>query len=78
MDNLKALLANWQPTAASMVTAFFGFVMLYPKWFTSVPWLVDVAGYAALGGLVAFGITAKQHNVTGGTVTLPAKEVEKK
>jgi hypothetical protein len=73
--NLETMFKNWQPTLASLVTAFFGFVAIHPEYFQ--PWLVDVAAYAAMGGLVAFGLSAKQHNVTGGTVPIPSNEAAK-
>ena len=52
-----ALVVNWKTALAGVVTAFFGFVLLHPVYF--YPWLVDVAGYAAIGGMAALGIAAK-------------------
>ena len=49
--------ANWRSTASAAVTAFFSFVLLHPHYFPA--WLQDAAGYAAIGGLIAFGVTAK-------------------
>lgn len=57
---------NLKTTASAVFTAFFGFVMLHPHYFW--PWVNDVAGYAAIGGLVAFGLSAKDYNVSGGTL----------
>lgn len=62
MENLKTLLASWQPTVAAIITAFFGFVLFSPELFTGLPWLVAIAKYGAAGGLVALGLSAKQYN----------------
>ena len=58
------MLVSWQPTAAAIATSFFGFVTLHPEYFQS--WVNDIAAYFAMGGLVLLGLSAKQHNVTGG------------
>lgn len=50
---------SWRTTASAIVTAAFGFVLFSPQYFTHVPWLVDLAKYATLGGLVALGVSAK-------------------
>lgn len=55
----EARMKDWKTTTTAFFTAFFGFVLLHPGYFHSL--LVDVAGYAAIGGLVAFGITAKDY-----------------
>lgn len=73
--DIKKMLKSWQPTAISLITAFFGFVAWKPIYFP--PWLVDVAGYIALGGLATLGFVTKQHNVTGGTVVQPSTEAAK-
>ncbi len=70
--NLKSMLANWQPTVAALVTAFFGFILFSPDLFQ--PWLVSLAKYAMAGGLVGLGMVSKQHNMTGGNLTLPGKD----
>lgn len=51
-------LANWKTTATALFTAFFGLVLHAPQHFTAVPILHDIAGYAAAGGLVMFGIVS--------------------
>lgn len=48
---------DWKTTLSAAFTAFFGFVLLHPEYF--LPWIVDIAGYAAIGGLVMFGIAAQ-------------------
>jgi len=75
MENFKAMFASWQPNLIAAITCFFGFVLLKPIYFQ--PWLVDVAGYAALGGFAVFGLVVKQHNATGGTVVIPSNEAAK-
>lgn len=56
---------SWRTTVSSAVTAFFGFVLFSPQNFAAYPWLVDLAKYAFLGGLVGMGIFSKDFNVTG-------------
>lgn len=51
-------LDHWKTTAAAAVTAFFGFVLYSPETFAALPILKAIAGYAAIGGLVTFGIVA--------------------
>jgi hypothetical protein len=75
MEQIKAMLASWQPMVISAITAFFGFVLYKPVYFAD--WLVDLSGYAAIGGVAVFGIVVKQHNVTGGTVPIPSNEAAK-
>jgi len=50
---------DWKTTTSAILTAFFGFVLLSPQYF--YPVIVDVAGYAAIGGFIAFGINAADH-----------------
>lgn len=57
---------SWKTTTAAGVTAFFLFVMFAPEHFQSVPWLISLAKFAAAGGLIAFGVLSKDHDVTGG------------
>jgi hypothetical protein len=56
---------NWKTFVSALITAFFGFVLFSPGYFA--PWLVDVAKFATAGGLLAFGLFAKDHDVSGGT-----------
>jgi hypothetical protein len=55
----KILGANWRTSVASFATAALGFVAMSPEFFAHWPLLIAIAKYAALGGLVAFGISAK-------------------
>lgn len=49
--------------AIALVSTFLGFVLYRPELFDSVPWLVDVANYTALGGLSLFGLHSVQRVV---------------
>ena len=60
---------NWKTTVFSIITAFFGFVLFDPQWFP--PIIVSVAKFGAAGGLLGLGLSAKDNNVTGGTVAQP-------
>lgn len=53
---------DWKTTTAAAITAVFGFIVAFPHNFDSIPVLIDIAKFAALGGLVAFGITAADVN----------------
>lgn len=59
---------NWKSTTSAIVAAFFGFVLFKPVYFLHYPWLIDLAAYAAAGGLVSLGFFSKDKDVTGGTV----------
>jgi hypothetical protein len=72
MEQIKAMLASWQPVVSTWVIAFFSFVMFKPAYFAD--WLVDLAIWGAGGGLVALGFVTKQHNVTGGTKPIASNE----
>lgn len=51
--------ANWRTSASALAAAALGFVAMSPEFFAHWPLLIAVAKYAALGGLVAFGVSAK-------------------
>ena len=67
MNGLKRAIArNWKTTASSIVTAGFWFITLNPDRFGgSDSWLVAIAQFAQIGGLLAFGIAAKDYDTTG-------------
>lgn len=52
-----AEMRDWKTTASAVATAFFAFVAFSPQWFH--PLVVDLAKYAAVGGLAVFGVMAK-------------------
>ncbi len=58
---------SYKTTIFAIITAAFGFILFAPEYFQSVPWLIDLAKFGAAGGLVAFGLSAKDNNVTGGS-----------
>lgn len=58
-------MVNWKTTVIGVLTAFFAFVAFSPDTFSGVPWLVELAKFAAVGGLAALGIFAKDSDVTG-------------
>jgi|WetSurMetagenome_2_1015567.scaffolds.fasta_scaffold316425_3 hypothetical protein len=60
---------NWKTFLCACITAFFAFVLFDPQWFS--PLIVSVAKFGAAGGLVAFGLFSKDHDVTGGSITQP-------
>ncbi len=59
---------NWKTTLFALITAVFGFVMFSPELFEAMPWLIAIAKYIAAGGLIGLGLSAKDKNVTGGTI----------
>lgn len=67
-------MTNWRTTASAIATAAFGFVLFSPQYFPN--WMVDLAKYATLGGLMALGITAKDSKVhsTEGEVKVATAE----
>lgn len=52
---------DWKTTAAAAVSALFGFIALNPHYFEHYPILIDIAKYAHIGGLAAFGILASDN-----------------
>ncbi len=50
-------MTNWKTTFSAILSALAGFVLFSPQLFP--PWALDVAKYIMLGGLVAFGVSAK-------------------
>ena len=54
---------SWKSTAAGVVSALAAFVLFSPAYFP--PWAIDAAKFAMVGGLAAFGVVAKDFDVTG-------------
>jgi hypothetical protein len=54
---------NWRTSASAIVVVAAGFVAANPDDFHG--WPLKVAQYAMLGGFAAFGINAKDKQVTG-------------
>lgn len=51
-------------TIAAAISAIFGFIALNPHYLEHYPLLIDIAKYAHIGGLAAFGILASDSNST--------------
>lgn len=68
--NFKSMLKSWQPTAMSVISAFFSFVLFSPELFTEYPGLIAFSKFGLAGGMVGLGLVVKQHNATGGTVNV--------
>lgn len=65
---------NWKTTLTAAISAAASFVLFaqFAHYTTFPPLVVGVAAFAQIGGLTAFGIVAKDYNVTGGTVGQPS------
>lgn len=73
-------MTNWRTTGAAIATAAFGFVLFSPQYFAHWPWMIDLAKYATLGGLVSIGIAAKDaavHSTADEVVVATDKEAKK-
>ena len=51
---------NWKTALSGILTALFGFILFSPQYFP--PWMLDLAKYAMVGGLISLGITAKDYS----------------
>jgi hypothetical protein len=65
---------SWKTTASAAVTALCMFIFFSPETFYHWPWLIQFAKFAAVGGLVSFGVSAKDFNVSGGTAPVASVE----
>ena len=54
---------NWKTTATGIISALASFVLFSPQWFP--PLAIDISKFILTGGLLAFGLSAKDYNVTG-------------
>lgn len=61
---------NWMTSIAGLASAGASYILFaQPLGYLNPPhWLLGLAFFVQIGGLAALGITAKQYNVTGGTV----------
>jgi hypothetical protein len=50
---------NWKTTVSGIVTAAAGFVLFSPDLFARWPLVLAIAKYTAAGGLITFGVVAK-------------------
>jgi hypothetical protein len=62
---------NWKTSIFALISAVAGFVLFSPQYFP--PWAIDAAKYIMVGGLAAFGFSAKDYNVSGGQRGLTGK-----
>lgn len=62
--------ANWKTTLSAAISAGAAFVLFSSEaHFIVWPnWAMAFAAFAAAGGLLAFGVSAKDKQVTGGTL----------
>jgi len=58
---------NWKTTLAAGISAAAAFVLFASSGhYIEFPgWAVGIAGFTQAGGLIAFGIAAKDYDVTG-------------
>jgi hypothetical protein len=54
---------NWKTTISALIVVICGFILFDPQWFPEI--VVSIAKYVGLGGLAAFGLSAKDFNVSG-------------
>ena len=65
---------NWMPTVAAAVSAVAS-LMIFMQFggFADFPrWVLGILAFVQAGGTAALGVTAKQFNVTGGSVGQPS------
>lgn len=65
---------NWMPTLAAVVSAGAS-LMIFMQFggFADFPrWVLGILAFVQAGGTAALGVTAKQFNVTGGSVGQPS------
>ena len=69
--NKLMLLTNSKTTIAAVISAAASFILFAQsaQYVTLPPWVMALAAFAQIGGLAAFGIVAKDFNVTGGTTS---------
>lgn len=67
-------MTNWKTTLSALVSAFAGFVLFSPQLFP--PWAQDIAKYIMLGGLVAFGASAKDFSTHSTAAQVQASTIE--
>jgi hypothetical protein len=65
---------NWMPTVAAVVSAAASLMifMQFGGFFDFPRWVLGILAFVQAGGTAALGITAKQYNISGGTVSQPS------
>jgi hypothetical protein len=66
---MKITMKNWKTTCSALIVVICGFVLFDPQYFPAI--VVSISKYVALGGIASFGVSCKDFNVTGGTITQP-------
>ena len=56
-------MTSWRTTLSSLIAAGFAFILFSPQYFAHIPWLVDLAKFATIGGLISLGINSKDVQV---------------
>lgn len=59
---------SWKTTLIGLITALAAWVDFDPSLFSRWPWITSFAKFVMIGGFAAFGLAAKDSNVTGGTI----------
>ena len=62
---------NWKTSLAGLISAAASFVLFAGQAPFNIQfpvWLTALSGFILAGGLLAFGVVAKDYNVTGGSV----------
>ena len=65
---------NWMPTVSAVVSAVASYIPFAESggFAHFPPWVNGIAMFVQMGGLISLGITAKQYNVTGGSIGQPS------
>jgi hypothetical protein len=68
---------NWKTTVTSAISATASLVLFMQQlhYATFPNWLTGIAMFCSIGGLAAFGIAAKDKDVTGGTKGQPSTPI---
>ena len=65
---------NWKTSFTGLLAAGAAFVLFaaQPPYSVHFPaWLMAMAAFVMVGGIAGLGLSAKDHNVTGGTTVQP-------
>lgn len=71
---MNAITKNWMPAVAAIVSAIAsGMIFMQFGGFADFPrWVLGILAFIQAGGTAALGVTAKQFNVSGGTISQPS------
>src|ERR1017187_7846366 len=68
IDTSKISTGSWKTNVAAVVTFVAGFILINPALFVKWPIVYELAKYVGVGGVGVGFFSAKDSNVTGGTV----------